>query len=330
MDVPGADLDGVWAATELVSWYNGHPDFAHREFDLSGKSAVIIGQGNVALDVARMLLTPPNLLASTDVTHAAWMCLRKSRIQRVHVVGRSAPERAKCTARQLRKFLTIPGCRSIACANELSETPELSPVGAVFKRLSVSQALGEKRCTFRFFLKPVSICKKGADLEVTFEKSLGQDKPAGDNIRLSAAIVVTSIGRKSKPIDAAPFDPATGTIPNDEGRVVGSHGVVPGLFVTGWVKRGPSGTIGSNRADAAETAGHVVEQLPHLPDPARSREEMVRKVLWKGCQIINFDQWRRLDDVEILRGVKRGKPREKVVDRAEMVRICTSRPGSSD
>ena len=328
LQLEGSDLDGVHSATEFVSWYNGHPEFADWDFDLSGETAVVVGQGNVALDVARMLAKPAHTLSRTDVSGPAFDAIARSKVRRIYVVGRGAPERAACTAKELREFLAIPDLTSITLPEELNHTSQDSPVGAIFTLMKERKVTKRKRCYFRFYLKPRWIRRSEEGLEVAFRRGWPAPNGSDDRLtRLNASLVISSIGRRSVPIEAAPFDPLTGTIPNVEGQVLRGRRIERGLFVTGWAKRGPLGTIGSNRADAMETAAHVVAQLPELPVPPNGPDRLRRRVLCAGKQIVDFPQWERLDEEERRRGLPLGKPREKVTDTREMLRICARRGG---
>lgn len=270
LDVPGAD--GVATATEFVAWYNGHPDHAHHRFDLAHRRAVVIGNGNVALDVARILTLPPDALAGTTISRAALDALRASAIEEVVVVGRRGPAHSAFTLAELVGLTSV-----VDVAVPPGDLDGLD--GASLKHRTI-RALGRepaagKRVTLRYLLSPDEITATG----VTFTRNTllteggnSVTVPTSETEHLEAGLVLSSIGYRARPLPGLPFDEERAVVPNDQGRVVdpGSGDAVPGMYVTGWIKRGPTGFIGTNKTCARETVRQLVadHNAGRLPSPA--------------------------------------------------------------
>jgi ferredoxin--NADP+ reductase len=286
LEIPGAELAGVASATDFVAWYNGHPDFMDRTFDLSHPRAVVIGNGNVGLDVARVLTTDPDRLAETDIARPALAALRASRVQEVHVTGRRGPGEAAFTLPELLGIASAPGV-------ELVIDPSASALVAGSKlewltRLSAASRAGSRRVQLRFHLAPERVLgESGRMTGVEFAQTHRESEAAyrggavgaatGTHKTIEAGLLLSSIGYGARPVTGLPFDAATRTVPNDRGRVIdpASHVPVPGTYVTGWIKRGPSGFLGTNRSDAQETVRMLVDdfnagRLPGAPAPEPS------------------------------------------------------------
>lgn len=266
LDVPGAELPGVLSATELVGWYNGHPDHADRVVDLSHRRAVVIGNGNVALDVARILTVDPDALAESEIAPAALDALRASRIEEVVVVGRRGPEHAAFTLPELVGLRATPGVTLGVAAEDLAGVPGDDPKLELLRTLAPPASAG-RRITLRFRLAPQAIA--GDDRAGAVELAVAGG-PAGE--RIEAGLVITSIGYRGLPVAGLPYDADAGIVPNDEGRVVdpATAAVVPGSYVVGWIKRGPTGFIGTNRACSQDTIAALVDDYNAglLPAPA--------------------------------------------------------------
>ncbi|WP_051712479.1 FAD-dependent oxidoreductase [Spirillospora albida] len=278
LDVPGVELPGAASATEFVAWYNGHPDFADRTFDLSHRRAVVIGNGNVALDVARILTVDPEVLAGTDISPAALEVLRGSAVEEVVVVGRRGPERSAFTLPELVGLRSTPGVDVVVPAEDVR-----SGSGAkldLLRDLPAEGACG-RRVRLRYLLSPVRVLGSDHVEGVEFERN----EPDGDGVRptgrmetLETGLLLTSIGYRGRPVRDLPFDEASGTVPNEGGRVVdpGTGRAVPGTFVTGWIKRGPTGFIGTNKSCALETVRALVDDYNagRLADPVRDTADL--------------------------------------------------------
>ncbi|MFB8007586.1 FAD-dependent oxidoreductase [Nocardia sp. NPDC056000] len=293
LGIPGEGLPGSVSATEFVAWYNGHPDHAGRFFDLSQKRAVIVGNGNVALDVARILTTDPELLAGTDIAPRALTALRRSKIEEVVVLGRRGPAESAFTVPE---FVGLLGADvDIVVEGEIPETPA-DASQKVEQKLKLLRGLadrpvgGRKRITFRYLSAPTAF--EGVD-RVTGVAVVRNELVAGDDgvLRaeattdtevLATGLVLTSVGYRGVPLAGLPFDERAGVIPNLDGRVLESAGgnVVPGSYVTGWIKRGPTGFIGTNKSCAQETVRQLVDDFNagRLAQPGRGAGEFDRLV----------------------------------------------------
>ncbi|XP_019321847.1 NADPH:adrenodoxin oxidoreductase, mitochondrial isoform X2 [Panthera pardus] len=285
LEIPGEELPGVFSARAFVGWYNGLPENRELAPDLSCDTAVILGQGNVALDVARILLTPPEHLEKTDITEAALGVLRQSRVKTVWIVGRRGPLQVAFTIKELREMIQLPGTRPILDpADFLGLQDRIKDVPRPRKRLTelllrtatekpgtedaARQAPASRAWGLRFFRSPQQVLPSpdgrraaGIRLAVTRLEGVGEAAravPTGDTEDLPCGLVLSSVGYKSRPIDpSVPFDPKLGVIPNMEGRVVD----VPGLYCSGWVKRGPTGVIATTMTDSFLTGQMLLQDL---------------------------------------------------------------------
>ncbi|WP_320670604.1 4Fe-4S binding protein [Patulibacter defluvii] len=266
LEVPGADAPGVLSATELVAWYNGHPDHADRVVDLSQRRAVVIGNGNVALDVARILTIDPAALEDSEISRVALEALRESRIEEVVVVGRRGPEHSAFTLPELIGLRATPGVTvgvdPAALAGVAGDDPKLE----LLRGLGAPAAEG-RRITLRYGLTPAVIEGDERVSAVAFARTGGDDAVE----RIEAGLVVGSIGYRGMPVAGLPFDAATGTVPNRDGRVIAPAGAEPrpATYVVGWIKRGPTGFIGTNKGCSQDTVAALVDDYNagRLPAP---------------------------------------------------------------
>lgn len=289
LEIPGADLEGVASATEFVGWYNGHPDFANRIFDLSQRRVVVIGNGNVALDVARILTTDPDDLASTSISPIALAALRRSNVEEVVVAARRGPDGAAFTLPEL-IGLADRGANVAVDAEDLRAIPEsadptLTAKLDLLRELAARPARPGPVIKLVFLRSPQEVVASaaGAVAGVTFglnridpqtnSSPRGGVEPTAETETIEAGLVLTSIGYKGVEVAGLPFDPVRGVIPNVKGRVIGDSGPVEGIYVTGWIKRGPSGFIGTNKSDSAETVDQLRADLEagRLTAPAAPR-----------------------------------------------------------
>ncbi|XP_011897970.1 PREDICTED: NADPH:adrenodoxin oxidoreductase, mitochondrial isoform X5 [Cercocebus atys] len=348
LEIPGEELPGVCSARAFVGWYNGLPENRELEPDLSCDTAVILGQGNVALDVARILLTPPEHLERTDITKAALGVLRQSRVKTVWLVGRRGPLQVAFTIKELREMIQLPGARPIldpadflGLQDKIKEVPrprkrltelllrtatEKPGPEEAARRASASRAWG-----LRFFRSPQQVLPSpdgrraaGVRLAVTRLEGVGEATravPTGDMEDLPCGLVLSSVGYKSRPVDpSVPFDSKLGVIPNVEGRVMD----VPGLYCSGWVKRGPTGVIATTMTDSFLTGQMLLQDLKAglLPSGPRPGYAAIQALLSsRGVRPVSFSDWEKLDAEEVARGQGTGKPREKLVDPQEMLRL---------
>lgn len=260
LEVPGADMPGVSSATRFVAWYNGHPDFADCAFDLSQPRAIVIGNGNVALDVARILTTDPDRLAATDIALHALEALRQSQIEEVVIVGRRGLAQSAFTVPELVGLTSMPDVDVVVSPQDLASLPDTDARARILRDLP--RRPGNRRIRLEYLQSPTAIARTTAGLDIEFARNelvAAADgtikvKPTGDLRTVTAGLVLTSIGYRGRPVADLPFDDARGTVPNDEGRVDG----VAATYVTGWIKRGPTGFIGTNKSCAQETVRSLV------------------------------------------------------------------------
>jgi len=268
LDIPGIELPGTASATEFVAWYNGHPDFTDRTFDLSHRRAVVIGNGNVALDVARILTVDPDTLADTDISPAALEALHGSRVEEVVVVGRRGPAQSACTLPELVGLRSTPGVDLLVRPEDLAVEPGTDQKLELLRGL-VPTGHASRRILLRYLLSPMRITGGDHVEGVEFERNElvgGADRialvtPTGQLETIAAGLVLTSIGYRGLPVPDLPFDGAAGIVPNARGRVLNPEtgDPVAGAFVTGWIKRGPTGFIGTNKSCALETVTALVD-----------------------------------------------------------------------
>jgi ferredoxin/flavodoxin---NADP+ reductase len=284
LGIPGEDLPGSFAATDFVNWYCGHPDVDPSAFVVDAESVAVIGVGNVAVDVARILARESSSLHSTDVPHPVLEALHASKVREVHMIGRRGPAHAKFTTKELRELGELPGVDVVVHADEADlNTFDLAGEGAALvesdRRVrgnmvaisgwgaaGSSGAAGSRRLTVRFWLRPVEILGTdrvtGLTLERTRLDADGTLVGTGVMETLDVQLVLRSVGYQSVPLPGVPFDSRACVVPNSAGRVLGSDGApLPGEYVAGWLKRGPTGVIGTNKSDAAETVRSLLEDL---------------------------------------------------------------------
>ncbi|MFR9727988.1 FAD-dependent oxidoreductase [Saccharopolyspora sp. MS10] len=323
LGVEGEDLPGSTSASSVVSWYNAHPDAAGFGLDLSAQRAVVIGNGNVALDVARILLSDPDRLASTDIADRALDELRDSAVREVVLLGRRGPEHAACTAPELRALRDLPGVE-VAVEDDPRVRAALSaaaPGGtaALLAELPAAridwraEPAPGRRVVFRFGAEPAAL--RGTDRVDSVEVR----DPEGRTGTIAAGLVVRAIGYRSTPIPGLPFDAASATVPNESGRVLTEPGgpPLPGTYVVGWAKRGPSGGIGTNRGCAAETAGVLLDDAPSLaPPPAAGFDRWLRR---RVPAAIGRRAVLAIDAAERRRGDRQGRPRVKFPSTPELL-----------
>src|SRR5690606_38428177 len=348
MNVPGEDLPGSHSATEFVAWYNGHPDYAERTFDLSGERAVIVGNGNVALDVARVLTVDPDELAQTDIADHALAALRRSNIREVVVLGRRGPLQAAYTSPEFMALAHLKGVDVIIDDAELEldhvsqallDDPEVEPSLELKYTLAKEYAAttpteGNKRIVFRYLASPTAVLgeEKVEGLEFGRNELVQLDgqliaQPTGQTDRLDASLVLRSIGYKGRPVPDLPFDDNRAVVPNDKGRVLADGEVVPGVYVSGWIKRGPRGVIGSNRVDSQETVEQLIDDFVagKLPAPASDRAALQALVAERQTDLVDRKGWKNIDAAEKAAGRDAGRPRVKFTTREALLKAARGR-----
>ena len=347
LGIPGEDLAGSWAATELVAWYNGHPDYQALEFDLSAERAVVIGNGNVALDVARMLALTREELAPTDATDASIASIVASGIREIVVLGRRGPVQAAWTSTELQEMGELAGADVVVDPEELqleraSEAELASGSNIVQRNFEILRGFaarahsGKPRTIrLRFRVSPVAIL--GADrvegVEIVHnrldvdERGRVRAVPTDEREVIPCGIVFRSVGYHGVEPPGVPFDEVTGTVPNERGRVLDGHGaVIPGLYCAGWIKRGPTGVIGTNKKDATETVDLLLEdaRAGRLPEPVGGRLDELLHV--RGVDFVSYAGWEAIDSEERVRGEPQGRPRVKLSTWDEL--LAAARTGS--
>jgi ferredoxin--NADP+ reductase len=346
LGIPGEDLTGSWSATELVAWYNGHPDFQDLTFDLSGQRAVVIGNGNVALDVARMLALTREELASTDTTDAAIEAIVLSGLEEILVVGRRGPVQAAWTPTELQEMGELAGADVLVEETELELDPasaaELADAANIVRRnveilheLEGRERAGKARAVrLRFRVSPVAIL--GGDrvegIEIVRNRLEPDDRgrvravPTDEREVIPCGIVFRSVGYHGVALPGVPFDEHAGTMPNDAGRVLGEDGEpIPGLYCAGWIKRGPTGVIGTNKKDATETVDRLLEDARAgvLPEPVGGSIDAL--LAERGVEVVTSAGWEAIDALERARGEGLGRPRVKLCTWDEL--LAASRSG---
>ena len=335
LGIPGEDRPGSYPATRFVAWYNGHPEGADDSFDLSAQRAVVIGNGNVAIDVARMLLLDPDELAATDVADHALGPMAEAQVQEVILLGRRGPAQAAFTNPELRELGEMTGVDVQVDPTEVDvEVPEDAEPTAR-RNVEILKGYAERppgsagrRISLKFLRSPVEILGEGDDGPVTGIRIVknrledGRAVPTDEEEVIACGLVFRSIGYRGRPLADIPFDAKRGLIRNDGGRVCDEQGVPHrGEYVVGWIKRGPSGVIGTNKKDAVDTVAKIVADAEagaldaSRPDP----DECAQWLLSCAPDAVTWEGWQAIDEVERAAGEPHGRPRVKIVRLADLV-----------
>ncbi|MEE1773892.1 FAD-dependent oxidoreductase [Streptomyces sp. JV185] len=360
--VPGEDLPGSCSATEFVSWYSAHPDAAADGFALRARSVVVIGVGNVAVDVARILARSARELRPTDVPDGALGALAGSRVHEIHMAGRRGPSQARFTTKELRELGGLPQARVVVDGAELardpayadpsvrpvalSSPPNAPPLTAAARRnvevLRGWAAAGDagagtgghpaRTIHLRFFLRPVELLERdGRVAGVRFARTVpdgsGGVRDAGTYEDIPAQLVLRAIGYRGVPLPGLPFDPVRGTVPHLAGRVLRDGVPSPGEYVAGWIKRGPTGVIGSNRSCAKETVASLLDDAPLLTGRAPAPDPVAALRAWGLCPV-EWDGWLSIERAETALGRSLGRERVKIPDWAGL--LSAARRGGRD
>ena len=343
LGIPNEGIARCTPSSVFVGWYNGHPDYREANIDLSVSAVAVVGQGNVGADTSRILLHSPDELARTDIAGHALKALRESAVRDVYLIGRQGPEQATITPKEFEEFGHLEDIDFIINAEEIAgasvrSNPEGSPVEQnlhIIQSYAARPVVGKsKRLHLLFWRSPTEIIadQAGRVAAIMLQKNRREPGPNGEIMaeagagpeRLEVGMVLTAVGFAGKPIEGVPFDSEKLLIANDDGRVVAGpdRQPVPGEYVVGWARSGPRGLIGFHKGASAQVANHMLadgeglDRRP-LPDP----EDIIRLLRQRGVQIVSFNDWKRLDDVETVRGGRRGAPRDKIVDVDAMLRI---------
>jgi ferredoxin/flavodoxin---NADP+ reductase len=346
LGIPGEDLPGSWPATEFVAWYNGHPDYRDAEFDLSATRAVVIGNGNVAADVTRILARGVDELVRTDVADHALEALRESRIEEIVVLGRRGPAQAAFTSAELRELGHLDDVDLRVDPAEVELDPVsarwLAEEGTFTARRNVTllrefaarppRADARRRIVLRFLRSPLEIRGDGAveaidvhrnEIVRTDGGALRAQAVEGDVETIECGLVLRSVGYQAVPLPDVPFDERRFVLPNECGRVLAPDGApVPGVYAVGWIKRGPTGILGTNKRDAEETVRCLVDDLRQgaLQAPEQPGREAIDALLAQRCPtVVTEDGWRAIDAHEVKRGEQAQRPRVKLAAREELL-----------
>ncbi|ATL69218.1 FAD-dependent oxidoreductase [Nocardia terpenica] len=354
LGIPGEELPGSHSAIEFVAWYNGHPDYADHAFDLSGKRAVIVGNGNVALDVARILTTDPAELSTTDIADYALEALRHSNIREIVILGRRTPVQASYTCSEFLALGYLPDVEIVLDESEIIldpasqaviDDPAVEPSQLLKLRLAQEYARGEittprghKRIVLRYLVSPVAYHGQShiEAIEIARNEMLiDHGEPIARPTRrigiLDTSLVLRSIGHRGEPITDLPFDERRGVVPNEHGRVLGAdHRPMVGVYVTGWIKRGARGVLGANRADAEETIEQLVADFVSgaLTTPSKRRAALTDLLAKRQPDMINRAGWQAIDAAERAEGAATGRPRVKLTSINALVHAARRRGGT--
>lgn len=341
LGIDGEDLPGSHAANEFVAWYNGHPDYAAKTFDLSCDRAVVIGNGNVALDLARILTASPDDLARTDIADHALIALRASAVREVVVVGRRGPAQTKFTTPELAALVDAPHIdlvvQGISKSRSSLEWDAVDPVQAakmdliyeIASRSPTDTGGAHRRIVLRFCASPISIegDRSVSAIELA-DNSLSCDSdghvradPSGSTVTVPTGLVLRSVGYRGHRIPGVPFDDERGVVPNIDGRVIDTSGcVVPGVYVVGWIKRGPTGVIGTNKKCAIDTVENLLSDIRNgrLSIGSHGSDDVDSLVRSRVPDALSFPDWTSIDRAETDAGSSVGRPRVKMVSSQQM------------
>jgi ferredoxin--NADP+ reductase len=364
LGIPGEELPGSVAATDFVNWYCGHPDIDPAAFSLDAKSVAVIGVGNVAVDVARILARDPEELRETDISEPVLQALRASQVREVHLIGRRGPAQAKFTTKELRELGELSGVDIVVGMGE-ADLAAFDPTGQSDRLAETDRRVtgnykvisdwarrlpagGARRLTVRFWLRPVEILGGNAVHGLTLERTRldqsGKLIGTGELETLDVQMVLRSVGYQSVPLAGVAFDFDSYTVPSEAGRVLGPDGrPLPGEYVSGWLKRGPSGVVGTNKADAAETVRSLLADLAGGPRPGDvqlPRAGLLRLPQANGSagaggfplhslltdrnrKYITYTDWMKIDAAERELGARLGRgARVKLASREELDKTC--------
>lgn len=330
LEIPGAELGNVFGSAAFVGWYNGHPQFADLDPDLSGKTAVVIGMGNVALDVARILAKTPREFEGSDIVSHALERLSASNIERIVILGRRGPHQIMMTPKELGELGELERAAPHVEPRDLPAEAEDAILEPGLRK-SVTLLRGfaavpehiraEKRVVveFDFFAQPAALKGSGKAEAIEVERTevvAGRAKATGETYSIPASLVVSCIGYRTAPIPDVPFDDRAGRFANDEGRIL------PGLYCVGWARRGPSGTIGTNRPDGYSLVEKIREDIDGGAlgrADKRGRAGFDALAEYRGLDVVTFRDWKKIEEAEE-KAAREGAPREKFVDVEAMIR----------
>ncbi|MFD3162766.1 FAD-dependent oxidoreductase [Herpetosiphon sp. NSE202] len=347
MGIPGEDLTNSFPATAFVAWYNGHPDYRHLQFDLSQERVAVVGVGNVAIDVARILCLSHEELARTDIADHALEALSKSNIKEVYLLGRRGPAQAAFTTPEVKELGELEEADVVAIPSEVAlddvsrAALEAGGDKAAQKKVELLQGYAERqpegkkrRLIFRFLVSPTEVLGDSdgrvAGLRLAKNELYASDagsiasRPTGESEDLPVGLVFRSVGYRGAPLVDVPFNERWGTFLNQKGRILDPTSQQPkaGEYTAGWIKRGPSGVIGTNKPDAVETVQCMLEDVAagQLLSPSHADRESIEKLVQvRQPNYVTFADWQRLDEIEVANGVATGRPRVKFTSIEDML-----------
>jgi ferredoxin--NADP+ reductase len=342
LNIPGIDLEGSFGAAAFVNWYDAHPDF-ERTWDLSAKQIAVLGNGNVALDVARVLAKPADEMLSTDIPDNVYQGLRSSQATDVHVFGRRGPAQVKFSPLELREAVHLEDVDTIVYdedfqydegSQEAIDTNNQTRVMVkTLEDLRGNEITGAKRrLHLHFFSSPAEILEQdgkvaGIRIERTKLDGTGNVKPTGEFREFPIQAVYRAVGYFGSELSEIPFDEKAGVIPNDKGRVLDSDGKhIEGVYATGWIKRGPIGLIGHTKSDALETIAQIIEDKPTWWQPASPSEDSITELLTsRGVDFVGWPEWLRIDAEEKRLGESQERERIKLVEREDLLKVAKNK-----
>jgi ferredoxin--NADP+ reductase len=327
LGIPGEDLPGSWPATAFVAWYNGHPDYQALEFDLAHPRAVVIGNGNVAIDCARMLALTAEELAPTDTTEAAAEAIASAPLEEIVMLGRRGPAQAAFTPPELQELGELAGADVVVDARELvldaaseaaleQDRERARRNVDILRELAARPPTGKpRRIVLRFLVSPLAILgeERVEGIEIVRNELAAEDgrvvaRPTGDVETLACGLVLRSVGYRGVALPGVPFDDAACVMPNEGGRVVGAERT----YCAGWIKRGPSGVIGTNKKDATETVELVLADARAGRLRASAPRDLADALEEKGVEYVAYEGWQAIDALERAAGEPLGRPRVKL------------------
>ena len=339
LNIPGIDLDGSYGAADFVNWYDAHPDFP-REWPLNAKQVAVIGNGNVALDVARVLAKLPEQMLSTDIPANVYEGLKNSPVTDVHVFGRRGPAQVKFTPLELREATHIDGVDCIVYDEDFKydegSQNAIDTNNQTRVMVNTLEGLREepqntgaaRRLHLHFFSAPIEVLGDdgkvvGLRIERTELDGTGNVKPTGEFRDFEVQAVYRAVGYFGAELQQIPYDSKHGVIPNDGGRVQDGDSIIPGVYATGWIKRGPVGLIGHTKSDALETINNLIADRETWWQPENSDESAVVALLnERGVEFVGWPEWLLIDARERELGEAQGRERIKLVDRADFLAVA--------
>jgi ferredoxin--NADP+ reductase len=349
LGIPGEELPGSLAATDLVAWYCGHPDADRAKVEAAlaaARSVAVVGVGNVALDVARVLLRTPEELEPTDMPQHVLDALAAAPVERVTVLGRRGPTQATFTTQELKELDHLAGATVLVDPADVELDAEAEEQLAGDRNASRNIAVlrgwtghapepGRATLSLRFFRRPVALLGEhrvtGVEVERTVVDDDGRASGTGETEVLPADLVIRSVGYRGMPLPGLPVDERSGTVPNEVGRVMRDGAVSSGEYVAGWIKRGPTGVVGHNKHDARET---VAELLADVREgrlvPAAGRDDLVQALMARGAEPVLLEDWRAIDAAEVALGALRGRARTTLHEREALLAAVRAAAGAGE